>query len=172
MLNSKSFAAPLLSVYLRFCILVGLHGHVYRLVTKWAAAGRMWYYGEKYTQLHLLDLGCHRCPSCLLATEKPNEHLQDRTSWCFEQTLSQCPDCYALLEEGVECANCKINQQIDEQQREMLKQEHRREMEWEREILAAEQDLAEERQEALNDECRGVRSFYEEANCPDEPDEL
>ena len=53
----------------------------------------------------------------------------------------------------------------------MLKQEHEREKEWEREILAVEQDLADERQEALNDEYRGVRRFYEEANCPDKPGE-
>lgn len=118
----------LVGLYLRFCLFVGCHRHVCRLVNEWVGSPLLTQVAWKM-QLRLFDLGYHCCSSCYLATEKPNEHIEVKGSWCYKQSFPQCPDCYQPWEEGTECANCKINRQIEQERNEDYYHESLKELE-------------------------------------------
>ncbi len=170
----KALTVLVMCTYLRICLMLGHGGYVCRLCKQWDANSvkrPIRYAAAWQMQRFMSDMGYEQCQYCFMHMERPNEHVNDRSSKCFQLSLPQCPGCYEPWEEGTECANCKINQEIDELQRSLLEQERKREMESEREILAVQQEIAESRQASLEDEWYEMRRDIEEANWPDIPEE-
>jgi|GEM_PF-5909718 hypothetical protein len=81
--------------YLRIALFFGFSRYVHRLSGMWGSmhGSSSWYQAAYEIQSFLLKLGYYECPSCLWATEKPDEHLQNENSWCYLSLLAKRPAC-------------------------------------------------------------------------------
>lgn len=95
--------------YLRITMLLDRHQHVYRLVTKWhdkPENGRR-YHAALNIKWLLFKRGYHECPSCGWPTEKAQEHLEVRGSFCHKASLPRCEVCREPRDPLDElCPNC------------------------------------------------------------------
>lgn len=104
--------------YLRVALALGCHGHVYRLCQKWGRDQQTERWTNRYSaafdiQPLLLKSGYHKCPECSWVTEKPNEHIVDSGTRCYEYALSKCPVCNGpRYPEDMECRFCLIDKDV------------------------------------------------------------
>jgi uncharacterized Zn finger protein (UPF0148 family) len=156
----------LIYLYLRLALFCGFHGYVYRLTNKWCrdtksqGGTRQPYHARRELlawKLHKIlftKKGYHSCPSCYWTTEKPNEHIEDKNSWCYEASLPQCPSCrMPLYPEDKECRYCVLDKDIEEGIQQEA--EYQKEMDRQR-------DAWQDRMDALMDEddsCDGSQYY-------------
>lgn len=155
-------------VYLRVALFLGFHRHVYRLTTKWGgASGQPCRNRAAWQTLNaLFKKGYHGCPSCYWATERPNEHLEDHNSWCYEQSLPKCSccglpecDCQAASEADIQAYFEEQRRQAHEAERLFREQE---EAEYRREQEALERFY---RQEEEKDCCSTCGEHFSGCTC-------
>ena len=108
----------LLYAYLRVALFFNLHGHVYRLCQKWGRKADQWnsgYFATFYIQPLLLAKGYHKCPYCSWVTQRPNEHLQEPGTLCYEFSLPLCPVCNCSLypEDTAGCRYCVLDKDVE-----------------------------------------------------------
>lgn len=63
----------------------------------------------------LFEKGYPYCPSCHWPVVKEDDHLQNKNSWCYEESLPKCPVCHDTRYPGdTECRYCKLDRDIAE----------------------------------------------------------
>lgn len=169
----------LLCAYLRIALFLGFHRYVYHLAHTWATMGAPRNPREEvawYIQEFLLQEGYHQCPSCYWVTEKPNEHVNEVGSYCWQDQQPQCPTCHERLNGATECPYCaetaaqraaleledaEINAYLQELQQRYVKEQEEADaayQKWEEEEAKFQQE-----QEALE---RFFKEEEEKNSCP------
>ncbi len=126
--------------YLRIALFLGFYGHVCRLTNKWGAMYelRSWHKYVAYRMSETLFLkGYPYCPSCHWPVEHKDKHLQNKDSWCYEASLSQCPrcKCFPLYPEGCRyCNSLDEEEKRREQERKKILAQHQEEKDWDRRV--------------------------------------
>ncbi|OGZ73569.1 MAG: hypothetical protein A2908_00495 [Candidatus Staskawiczbacteria bacterium RIFCSPLOWO2_01_FULL_38_12b] len=110
--------------YLRMVLFCGFYRHVCRLVNKWSEGVGLKDAPPRrhaaYKMQGILFLrGYPHCPLCYWSVLHQDEHIQDKNSWCYEESLPKCPDCHGTLyPEDKECRCCAMDRDIEQRWKE------------------------------------------------------
>lgn len=106
-------------LYLRLALFCGFYRHVCRLVNRWGGESfeRDSFRKQAAYRMEniLFEKGYPHCPSCHRPVISKDDHLQDKNSWCYEDSLPRCPACrMTRYPDDGECRYCKLDRDIDE----------------------------------------------------------